>query len=159
MGYPLPDSEQVRELLEALLDGCPDLTSSSDVPDAGWMDKAYACICRNDDGESTVGLVADLHAALFLGGKLMMMPDAGLEDQADEGELWEEPLDALSEVFNNLTVTLNATPAATHVVSRPAARPGSLDGDEAEWMKSCSNCLSLEAKFPTGQGKLVILAN
>ena len=158
MSQPLPNTEQVHELLDALLDGCPELATSSDAPDAAFVDKAYTCVCRDDDGNASVGIVADIHAALFMGGKLMMMPDAGLEDQADEGDLWEEVLDALSEVYNNLTVTLNATPGASHVVSRPAARPGTLDGDDESWMKSCKNCLSLSAKFPTGEGKLIIMS-
>lgn len=149
-----PEPQKIIELLEMLLD-CPVQLKASEKAKKGYL-TGFLSICHDDEGTPVAAIAADARAGAFMGGKLMMMPDGPLEDAATTGKLDETLVEALSEVFNNLTVPFNTVPKNPHVASRPAA-PTKAQLKGASWLMSPSACLELVGDFFGAPGALYMI--
>ncbi len=157
MALELPPAPKVLAVLGSLLGR--DVPLAPGDPAGDILTEGYSALCLDDDGHPAAALSADLRAAAFLGGTLMMLPSGRLEDSVDAGELDEIVVDALSEVFNNLTVPFNAVPGNSHVASKPASATTQLLGsDDGAWIANASKRLDLSGTVLGGAGHLVLWA-
>ncbi|MCA8971487.1 MAG: hypothetical protein KDC95_16970 [Planctomycetes bacterium] len=154
MGAQLPDPADISKLLRSLLGCTIEFRQASDASPT-WK-AGFSSLCLDDAGNPVAAFATNARAGAFMGGKLMMLPDGPLEDAADSGELDEVLVDALSEVFNNLTVPFNAIANNPHVASKPAA-PTDAVRSEADWLDKPSQTLELTADVLGGDGRLVVL--
>lgn len=149
-----PEAQKIVEVLEMLLD-CAVKMTASDAPKKGYL-TGFLSICNDDDGNPVAAIAADARAGAFMGGKLMMMPDGPLEDAAKSGKLDETLIEALSEVFNNLTIPFNNVQGNPHVASKPAAATkAQLKG--ASWLMKPSGILELSGEFFGSKGHLYMI--
>lgn len=154
----MPSAETVSKLLSSLLGDDYVVKSSDAKANVDDLMKGFAAICYDDAGNPVGAIVADLVATVSLGGKLMMLPQGGLEDQVDEGKADEMVVEAVSEVFNNLTSTMNRTPGNPHIRSDPATAVAALVGqDSGSWMKTASVRGDYSGEFCCGMGKVAII--
>lgn len=159
MSATFPKIAEISKVLQLLLGEAPPLNEDGQTPSFEELGKTYTSLCKNDAGEVVAALVADLPAALYLGGKLMMMPVARLEEQAKAGDMDQGVLDALTEVFNNLSSCLNEIDGNPHVRSTQAEETDSLQADDrGSWMPSATNRTDLTGNFLNGAGRLVLVA-
>ena len=117
-------------------------------------DKAPCWFSRllDDDGNEVGVIVADLLAAVGLGGALMMLPPHELEAQRTAQALSEDAISAMAEVANNLSATINQQPEATHVRVGPLEQ---MSNGNLDWAKKPADALALEL---AGMGHLFLFA-
>ncbi|HEY5374014.1 MAG TPA: hypothetical protein VIK01_10015, partial [Polyangiaceae bacterium] len=106
----------------------------------------------DDDGNEVGVIVADLLAAVGLGGALMMLPPHELEAQRAAQALSEDVVSAMAEVANNLSATINQQPEAIHVRVGPLEQ---MSNGNLDWAKKPSEALTLEL---AGMGHLFLFA-
>ena len=156
MGHTFPDANEVMNLLGRLIGERPDLTKTKDAPS---LDNAYGAICVDDQGNPIAAMVADVAASTYLAGKLLMMPIDPLRERSASGEIEEGALDALSEVFNNLTICWNDIEGNPHVRSNPAIKTSKLvETEEGSWLTSSSSAWTLSGSLMGQDGQLTIFA-
>lgn len=154
-----PEAKPLETVLRQLIRETPELTQDGSGGDIEGLGATYLSICHDDSGEPVAAIGADLSAALHLAGKLMMVPNGVLEEQAKAGKMEESFIDALSEVFNNLTKILNNQTGNPHVASRPAKETGDLKADAASaWVTSPSSRMDYTGEFAVGSGRLIVVA-
>lgn len=154
----LPEPHSVSWLLTALLGEMPRLLVAEDLPGIADLRPGYGCFCIDDDDMPVAAIVVDLRASVAFGSQLMMLPPSGLDRQVKAGAADLLVVDALSEVFNNLTTTLNRVRCNPHVRSTPSLPLHELmASDAAGMLKRPSARLDLCATFSCGDGRLVML--
>jgi hypothetical protein len=111
----LPETRDIMELVELLIDEKPvfkkgqgwDLTE----PNPG----AYITFLQGRDNAVEGAIITDLAATLYIGGKLILLPEASLKDQFKGGQADEPVVEALNEVINNLRTLYNNIDLNPHV--------------------------------------------
>ena len=155
----LPNAESVSAVLAGLLgEDQPVTLDESGGPALEELKSPYVSVCLGDDQQPVCAIIADLTAAVSLGGQLMMLPIPGLEDQIEENDPTQMVVEACSEVFNNLTTTINRIEGNPHIVSRPA-KPfaDAAAEDVGQWMASASERIDYTGDFCCGTGRVVVL--
>ena len=102
--------------------------------------------------------VTSLNATIYLGGKLIMMPDAGLADIASTGQAEESQVDALEETINMLRSVFNNMPGSSHVSPmeiQPLTMPDA-EGEDA-WMFSPRSRVDFVGNAPFGELRMALL--
>ena len=83
----LPNAESVSAVLAGLLgEDQPVTLDESGGPALEELKSPYVSVCLGDDQQPVCAIIADLTAAVSLGGQLMMLPIPGLEDQIEEND-------------------------------------------------------------------------
>lgn len=115
MTMTIPDTTEILDLVELLIGEKPVL-----APGEGWdllAPPAGAYITfltgRNNTVEGAV--ITDLPATLYIGGKLIMLPEATAQEQLRAGEASEPVIEAVNEVVNNLRTVFNNIADNPHV--------------------------------------------
>lgn len=155
MPLTLPSTTDIEAILGRLLGESPSLSLDSDHPDLASLTPSYASVYFDDDGTPTAAVVADLNASLYLGGKLIMMPMSRLREDAEEPELSEIVLDALSEVFNNFTSCFNEIEGNPHLRASPAVDAVEVFADLPN--PKMANRLDLVGDFLEGNGRIALV--
>ncbi|HMQ23904.1 MAG TPA: hypothetical protein PKE00_15545 [Planctomycetota bacterium] len=154
MSTTLPKPAEIAKLLSSLLGSNISLQPAADR--SSTCTDGFASLCHDDNRAPVLAFVANARAGAYMGGKLMMLPEGRLEEAAASGELDEVLIEALSEVFNNLTVPFNAIADNPHIASEPA-EPVQAVAARAPWIAKPSQVLELKADLLGGDGRLVVL--
>lgn len=144
----LPAAEEVQKALRALLG------EGAQVVEAGRAAlpaTAYAARIVDADGETIGAMLTDLRGAVTLGGSLLMISEAAVEERLATGEPGPEILDALGEIFSTALETLVFEGNPRIRLESVAA----LSVGELEWLDSSG--LRLEMAV-SGRGRFVIVA-
>ncbi len=158
MSITLPELNAVSKSLGVLLGTDLAFSAGAPVDLAGAGDGAYVSYLTDDVGAVVGAIMADLPAALYLGGTLIMLPAGSLSEQLRSGEASEAALDGLSEVFNTLRSAVNHIPGNPHVCTTNVIPLGeSTASDEGEWLSSAADRMDLVADLPLGEGRLTFL--
>jgi len=155
----LPEPRAVLDLLAMFIGDRPPLAPNQ-APDLTRTSYGtYVCWLKGSNGETEGAILVDLAASLYIGGGLIMMPEASLRDMFKEGEVSEAVLDGLSEIFNNLRGQLNRIDLNPHVTPTDAAlyQPPAADAPEA-WVYEPRNRVDLSGMTAFGPGTLTLLA-
>ena len=160
MSLRLPDASEVVLTLKMAIGEKPPLRQGPPAMDLEKPDRrAFISFLRNDGGGVRGAILVDLNAAVFLGGVMIMMPPAGLEEQVGSGDVSEPILDAMAEINNMLRGVINNCGSNEHVTPdglQPYSPPEP-DGRNA-WLLSPAVRLDLTGEFPFGSGTMVILS-
>ncbi|MCB1183564.1 hypothetical protein KDM41_09020 [bacterium] len=115
MPLTFPKTKEILDLVELLIGEKPvfrkgegwDLTS----PDEG----CYITFLQGKNKKVEGAIVTDLPATLYIGGKLILLPESQLMNQAQDGEADQPIVEALTEVVNNLRTLFNNIDMNPHV--------------------------------------------
>jgi hypothetical protein len=118
----------------------------------------YVTWLKTADGTVEGAILTDLSASLYLGGGLIMMPEAALRDMLSEGSVSEAVLDGLSEIFNNMRGQMNRINMNPHVspTDPVAYEPPADDAPEA-WIFSATKRMDLRGQTPYGPATLTLI--
>ena len=154
-----PDADSLNSLLEMLLGESADVDCREGGDPVDSLAKPYGSLLLDDNDEVVGVILADLTAAVSLGGQLMMLPVGGLEDQIEENDPTNLVIDAVSEVFNNVTVTMNTIEGNPHVRSRPAKEVQAIISDEGQdWISKAESKTEYTGNFLCGKGKVQVIS-
>ncbi len=150
MSISFPTNTDVSKLLGSLLGDAVPLNTHGAPPPA---DASFTAVCLDDEGQPVGAICADLRAAAYLAGKLLMMPVDPLIESATSEGLPESAVDALSEVFNNLTICINDVEGNPHVRSLRAVPTTDAVADQ-EWLGSASSRMDFGGSFANANATL-----
>ncbi len=115
MTLTLPTTKEILDLVELLIGEKPvfrvgqgwDLTQ----PNPG----AYITFLQGKDNAVEGAIITDIAATLYIGGKLILLPEAILQDQYNLREAEEHVVEAVTEVINNMRTLYNNIELNPHV--------------------------------------------
>jgi hypothetical protein len=111
----MPPTSVLSTFLAQLLGRTYELKARRDGHPADELEKSIGCKVFDDDDRLVGLMVAEVGAAISLGGTLLMLPVSELEDQTLKGEPSEDVLSAMGEVFNKLSGAFNGIAGNPHV--------------------------------------------
>jgi hypothetical protein len=154
----LPEPKAVLDLLDMFLGQRPPLAPGQglnlELPPYG----THVCWLKGADGTTEGAILTDLSASLYIGGGLIMMPEATLRDMQGRGEVSEAVLDGLGEVFNNLRGQLNRIDMNPHVSpTDPTPYEPPTAGSPESWIFAASKRIDLCGPTPYGPATLTLL--
>ena len=159
MTVTLPETKDIFDLVGLLIDEKPVFKPGKGwdlaVPDPG----SYITFLQGRDDAVEGAIITDLAATLYIGGKLILLPEATLMDQYNAGEAEEPVVEALNEVINNLRTLYNnidlnphVAPTATFPYQVPSA------DDFVAWILNPSKRVDYVGKTNYGTATLTLIA-
>jgi len=119
----------------------------------------YVTWLKDTEGVIQGAIFTDLAASLYIGGGLIMMPEASLMDMFKNGQVSESVLDGLGEIFNNLRGQMNRIDMNPHVSpTDPAAYQPPAEGDANAWVHNPRKRVDLAGMTAFGPGTLTLLS-
>lgn len=159
MTLTLPKTKDIMDLVELLIDEKPVFHKGE-----GWdltkpKPGAYITFLQGRDNEVEGAIITDLPATLYIGGKLILLPEASLLDQLNEGRADEPVVEALTEVVNNLRTLYNNIEQNPHVAPTQTFAyqvPGPTDF--VAWVLNPSRRVDYVGDTPFGIATLTLIA-
>ena len=159
MTLTMPDTKEILGLVELLIGEKPVFRLGQ-----GWdltqpKEGAYITFLQGRDNRVEGAIIADLPATLYIGGKLILLPEATLVDQMNSGEADEPIIDALTEVINNLRTLFNKIDMNPHVAptkTYPFQVPA--EDDFVAWILNPGKRLDYVGKTIFGPATLTLIA-
>ncbi len=115
MALTFPKTKEILDLVELLIGEKPVFRKGEgwdlSEPDEG----CYITFLQGKDKVVEGAIITDLPATLYIGGKLILLPEATLQDQSQNGEAEEPIVEAVTEVINNLRTLFNNIELNPHV--------------------------------------------
>ena len=154
----LPETNEVLNLVELLIGEKPVFR-----PGEGWdltqpKPGAYITFLQGKDNAVEGAIVTDLAATLYIGGKLILLPDNLLREQYVHGKADDPVVEAVTEVINNLRTLFNNIEMNPHVAPTqtfPYQVPG--PDDFVAWILNPSRRLDLVGQTAFGPGTLTLI--
>ena len=155
----MPESKEILGLVEMLIGEKPVFK-----PGSGWdltepMPGAYVTFLQGRDNAIEGAIITDIAATLYIGGKLILLPDSTLMDQLNSAEASEPILDALTEVINNMRTLFNNIDMNPHVAPTqtfPYQVPS--PDDYVGWMLNPSKRMDYVGQTAFGSATLTLIA-
>ena len=159
MTLTMPETKEILDLVELLIGEKPVLREGK-----GWdltqpMPGAYITFLQARDNQVEGAIITDLAATLYIGGKLILLPDATLVDQMNSGEADEPVIEAVTEVINNLRTLFNKIDMNPHVAPTqtfPFQVPA--EDDFVAWILNPGKRLDYVGQTQFGQATLTLIA-
>ena len=159
MALTFPKTKEVLDLVELLIGEKPVFMKGEgwnlSAPDEG----CYITFLQGKDKAVEGAIITDLPATLYIGGKLILLPEAGLMDQAKNGEADEQIIEAVTEVvnnmrtlFNNIELNPHVAPTATFLYQVPTA------DDYVGWLLEPGKRIDYVGETPYGKATLTLLS-
>lgn len=159
MTLTLPTTREILDLVGLLIDEKPVFTKGE-----GWDltdPEPGACITFLQGRDNAVegAIVTDLAATLYIGGKLILLPEASLMDQFKSGQADEPVVEALNEVINNLRTLYNNIDLNPHVAPTPTFPYQVPSPDDfVAWILNPSKRVDYVGQTNFGKGTLTLIA-
>ncbi len=115
MTLTMPAASDILELVELLIGETPVFSIGS-----GWdllnpPKGAYITFLQGRDNAVEGAVITDLQATLYMGGKLIMLPEATAQEQLKAHMASEPIVEAVNEVINNMRTLFNNISDNPHV--------------------------------------------
>jgi hypothetical protein len=128
--YPVPEKNDVHQILNMLYGDDMKLDESSDGPSDN-IDKIIVASYINDEGEPVTSCVCDHSFAAFASSALTRIPPGGAEDAANTGDFSKMMLENLYEIMNICSRLFMQKSNTPHIkldvlYSDPADMPGNV---------------------------------
>ncbi len=159
MTVTLPATNDFISMLEMILGDRPPLNETKDAWDlAKAPEGTHITWLSNAEGVKRGAVVTNINATLYLGGKLVMMPEAGLGDRAKSREVEETIVEALEEIVNMMRSVINKQAGNEHVSpeSTQPMTPVAADGPEA-WLLAPTTRLDLVGECSFGPLQVAVV--
>ncbi len=159
MTVTLPETKEILDLVELLIDEKPVFKVGE-----GWdLEKpepgTYITFLQGRDNAIEGAIITDLAATLYIGGKLILLPEAALMDQFNSGIADEPVVEAVTEVINNLRTLYNSIELNPHVAPTqtfPYQVPS--PDDFVAWVLNPSKRVDYVGKTTFGKATLTLIA-
>lgn len=159
MTLTLPQPKAVLDLLSMFIGSRPPLAPGPSLDLAYPLPGTYVTWLKGANGQVEGAIFSDLAASLYLGGELLMMPPAALNEMMATNEASEAVLDALGEVFNNVRGLLNRIEMNTHVTpTDPVPYEAPSSDDPNAWVLKPSRRVDLRGNTKFGTASLTLLS-
>ena len=159
MAITFPDKKAIFETIELLIGEKPVFKKGEGWDLSDPPEGAYITFLQGKDYTVEGAIVTDLAATLYIGGKLILLPDSALKDQFNMGEADEPVVEAVTEVINNLRTLYNnidlnphVAPTKTFPYQVPAA------DDFVAWILNPGKRIDYVGQTPYGPGVLTLIA-
>lgn len=159
MTLTLPKTQDIMDLIGLLIDEKPEFKKG-----AGWdltqpNPGAYITFLQGRDNAVEGAIITDLPATLYIGGKLILLPEATLMEQMKSGQADEPVVEAVTEVINNLrtlynNIDLNPHVAPTQTFPYQVPRPD----DFVAWILNPTRRIDYVGETPFGPATLTLIA-
>ena len=159
MTVTLPEVNEVRDLINMILGENSPLRVTKKAWDLTSLpDGTHITPLCNTDGENRGAVVTNINATLYLGGKLVMMPEARLADHAQRLEVEESIVEAVEEIVNMIRSAFNKQPGNEHMSPRSTRVLDKITADgEFAWMLEPGARLDLAGDCSFGDMRMSIL--
>jgi len=155
----MPKPHEVLRLLSAITDERGVLSRAEDPWDLNRIPAGtHVTYLLDDAGETRGAVVTDINATVYLGGRLILMPETDQLDMARRLEVDESLTDAVSEVLNMTRSVFNHQEGNEHLSPTPtrALETPRPDGPEA-WLLAPSARLDLAGNCALGALRIAFL--
>ena len=115
MTVTLPETKEILDLVGLLIDEKPVFKKGEGWDLANPESGTYITFLQGRDNAIEGAIITDLAATLYIGGKLILLPEATLMNQFKNGEADEPVIEAVTEVINNLRTLYNNIDLNPHV--------------------------------------------
>lgn len=159
MSLVFPKQAEIFELIEMLIGEKPFFKRGKGwdlrEPDRG----AYITFLQGKDYEVEGAVITDLAATLYIGGKLILLPPASLQNQFYSGEAEESVVEAVTEVINNLRTLFNAIDLNPHVApTKTFLYQVPAEDDFVAWVLNPGKRMDYVGQTPYGEGTITLIA-
>ncbi len=159
MTVVLPETQEILELVGLLIDEKPVFKEGQGWDLANPSPGAYITFLQGRDNAVEGAIITDLAATLYIGGKLILLPEATLKDQFQMGMADEPVIEAVTEVINNLRTLYNKIELNPHVAPTetfPYQVPG--PDDFVAWVLNPSKRVDYVGQTAFGKATLTLIA-
>lgn len=115
MALTFPKTKEILDLVELLIGEKPVFRKGKSWDLSDPEEGCYITFLQGKDKAVEGAIITDLPATLYIGGKLILLPESTLQDQAQNGEAEEPIVEAVTEVINNLRTLFNNIELNPHV--------------------------------------------
>ncbi len=159
MALKLPKTQEILDLVELLIGEKPvfQKTDGWDLANPGRG--CYITFLQGKDNNVEGAIITDLPATLYVGGKLILLPENTLQDQSVSGQADQPVVEAVTEVVNNLRTLFNnidrnphVAPTKTYDYQVPTA------DDYVGWILEPSKRVDYAGETTYGRATLTLLA-
>lgn len=155
----MPETKEILDLVELLIGEKPVFRQGR-----GWdlLDPepgTYITFLQGRDYEVEGAILTDLPATLYIGGKLILLPQATLMDQLHSGEADEPVIEAVTEVINNMRTLFNNIELNPHVAPTKTFEyqvPG--EDDFVAWVRNPGKRVDYVGETAFGKATLTLIA-
>lgn len=140
----LPRAQDFIRCIEQLIGSDVTARESASQLDLASGGKCYISQLIDDSNRLIGAIVMDLQSTVFLGGTLLMVPEAELNSQVRSRAPSEDSVAASSEVCNALSGSLNNVPDNAHVRTKYLEV---LDAADYPWLRKPRVQMTLEDSF------------
>ncbi len=159
MTLTLPETKEIMDLVQLLIDEKPIFRIGK-----GWdLNKpnpgSYITFLQGKDNAIEGAIITDIAATLYIGGKLILLPEATLKEQYDNRKADEPVVEAVTEVINNMRTLYNnidlnphVAPTATFEYQVPS------EDDFVAWILNPSKRVDYVGETPFGTATMTLIA-
>lgn len=155
----MPETKEILDLVELLIGEKPVFKVGD-----GWNllqpePGSYITFLQGRDHRVEGAILTDLPATLYIGGKLILLPEARLMDQMKSGAADEPVVEAVTEVINNLRTLFNNIDLNPHVAPTktfPYQVPG--EDDFVAWVRNPGRRVDYVGTTNFGLATLTLIA-
>ena len=159
MSLTLLEPKAVLDLLDMFLGNRPPLAPGEGANLAQPPYGTYVSWLKDDAGVVQGAVLTDLAASLYIGGGLIMMPQASLNEMLASGTPSDAVLDGLAEVFNNVRGQLNRIDGNPHVSpTDPEPYMPPAPGSDAAWVLNPASRIDLRGPTAFGPATVTLLS-
>lgn len=115
MALTFPKTKEVLDLVELLIGEKPIFRKGDGWDLSNPAEGCYITFLQGKDKVVEGAIITDLPATLYIGGKLILLPESALQDQSQNGEADQPIVEAVTEVINNLRTLFNNIDLNPHV--------------------------------------------
>jgi hypothetical protein len=154
----LPTTKDILDLVELLIGEKPVFRKSEGWDLAAPPEGCYITFLQGQDKTTEGAIITDLPATLYIGGKLILLPENTLQDQLHTGKADEPIIEALTEVINNMRTLYNNIKLNPHVAptrTYPYQVPTS--DDLVGWILNPSNRIDYVGETVCGRATLTLI--
>jgi hypothetical protein len=154
----LPEPKAVLDLLSMFIGSRPPLAPARGMDLTMPAYGTHVCWLKTADGTVEGAILTDLAASLYIGGGLIMLPEAALREMQNRGEITEAVLDGLGEIFNNVRGQLNRIKMNPHVspTDPEPFEPPPADGPLG-WLYTTERRIDLHGQTSFGPATLTLI--
>lgn len=159
MTLAMPDTKEILDLVELLIGEKPVFRKGE-----GWNllnpeSGTYITFLQGRDHEVEGAILTDLPATLYIGGKLILLPQATLMDQLKSGQADEPVVEAVTEVINNLRTLFNNIEMNPHVApTKTFEYQVPAEDDFVAWVRDPGKRIDYVGETAFGKATLTLIA-
>jgi hypothetical protein len=155
----MPHTKEIMGLVGLLIDEQPVFRQGTGWDLSNPEPGAYITFLQGRDNTVEGAIITDLAATLYIGGKLILLPDNLLQEQNAAGEADAPVIEALNEVINNLRTLFNNIDLNPHVAPTQTFKyqvPG--PDDFVAWILNPSKRVDYVGETIFGTATLTLIA-